>query len=100
MVNVGHDHVNDYCVNWKGVDLCYGGGCGFGAGAYGKTGWARRARVIELGQDPVTKEVTLPLAPTLTETLTPTLAGHNRHLEAFGLLHGRTCDEGSRTDLA
>jgi len=59
MVNVGHDHVNDYCVNWKGVDLCYGGGCGFGAGAYGKTGWARRARVIELGQDPVTKEGTI-----------------------------------------
>ena len=58
MVNVGHDHVNDYCTNWKGIDLCYGGGCGFGAGAYGKTGWARRARVIELGQDPITKEVT------------------------------------------
>lgn len=56
MVNVGHDHVNDYCANWKGIDLCYGGGCGFGAGAYGKTGWARRARVIELSQDPTTKQ--------------------------------------------
>ena len=63
--------MNDYCANWKGVDLCYGGGCGFGtwlhitiqlthtsvgAGAYGKTGWARRARVIELSQDPTTKQ--------------------------------------------
>lgn len=59
MTNVGHDHVNDYCANWKGIDLCYGGGCGFGHGAYGKTGWARRARVIELGQDAATGEGTI-----------------------------------------
>eukprot|EP00936_MAST-01D_sp_MAST-1D-sp1_P002879 g2879.t1 len=51
MTNVGHDHVNDYCANWKGIDLCYAGGCGFGHGAYGKAGWPRRARLIEIGQN-------------------------------------------------
>ncbi|KAH0922912.1 hypothetical protein HID58_022930 [Brassica napus] len=43
-VFVGHDHVNDFCGELKGVNLCYGGG--FGYHAYGKAGWERRARVV------------------------------------------------------
>ncbi|CAH8280642.1 unnamed protein product [Arabidopsis lyrata] len=43
-VFVGHDHVNDFCGELKGLNLCYGGG--FGYHAYGKAGWARRARVV------------------------------------------------------
>ncbi|KAG2326997.1 hypothetical protein Bca4012_035902 [Brassica carinata] len=43
-VFVGHDHVNDFCGELQGVNLCYGGG--FGYHAYGKTGWARRARIV------------------------------------------------------
>ncbi|CAN6822094.1 unnamed protein product [Brassica oleracea] len=43
-VFVGHDHVNDFCGEIKGVNLCYGGG--FGYHAYGKAGWERRARVV------------------------------------------------------
>ncbi|KAI4342855.1 hypothetical protein MLD38_027423 [Melastoma candidum] len=40
----GHDHINDFCGELTGIQLCYGGG--FGYHAYGKAGWARRARVI------------------------------------------------------
>lgn len=42
----GHDHVNEFCYKRQGVQLCYGGGTGFGE-AYGEEGFARRARVIE-----------------------------------------------------
>ncbi|KAL1217450.1 putative inactive purple acid phosphatase 28 [Cardamine amara subsp. amara] len=42
---IGHDHVNDFCGNLKGVWFCYGGG--FGYHAYGRPKWHRRARVIE-----------------------------------------------------
>ncbi|ESQ42692.1 hypothetical protein EUTSA_v10013720mg [Eutrema salsugineum] len=42
---IGHDHVNDFCGNLKGVWFCYGGG--FGYHAYGRPYWHRRARVIE-----------------------------------------------------
>ncbi|CAH8338116.1 unnamed protein product [Eruca vesicaria subsp. sativa] len=42
---IGHDHVNDFCGNLKGVWFCYGGG--FGYHAYGRWNWHRRARVIE-----------------------------------------------------
>lgn len=59
MTNVGHDHINDYCADWKGIQLCYAGGCGFGSGAYGRAGWARRARVIELGQDAASGDTTI-----------------------------------------
>ncbi|CAH0489073.1 unnamed protein product [Peronospora farinosa] len=45
-VFVGHDHVNDYCCFVQGVQLCYGGGTGFGR-AYGAANFSRRARVIE-----------------------------------------------------
>ncbi|KAH9294386.1 hypothetical protein KI387_040411, partial [Taxus chinensis] len=40
----GHDHLNDFCGNVKGIELCYSGG--FGYHAYGKAGWPRRSRVI------------------------------------------------------
>ncbi|CAG7871462.1 unnamed protein product [Brassica rapa] len=43
-VFVGHDHLNDFCGELKGLNLCYGGG--FGYHAYGKAGWQRRARVV------------------------------------------------------
>jgi len=48
IATVGHDHNNDYCGNWKGIELCYGGGAGFHA--YGYTGRARRARFFEIDQ--------------------------------------------------
>ena len=40
----GHDHLNDFCVRWEGIELCYEGSPGFTA--YG--GVPRRARVTEL----------------------------------------------------
>ncbi|RLN49113.1 hypothetical protein BBJ28_00025360 [Nothophytophthora sp. Chile5] len=43
---VGHDHLNEYCCLVKGVQLCYGGGTGFGR-SYGAPNFPRRARVIE-----------------------------------------------------
>ncbi|XP_051139069.1 probable inactive purple acid phosphatase 29 [Andrographis paniculata] len=43
-VFTGHDHLNDFCGNLRGINLCYAGG--FGYHAYGKAGWARRARVV------------------------------------------------------
>merc|ERR1712050_129485 len=42
----GHDHTNDYCVHYQGIQLCYEGSPGYQA--YGKDGWSRRARVTEL----------------------------------------------------
>ena len=41
---VGHDHLNDFCGELTGINLCYAGG--FGYHAYGKAGWERRARVV------------------------------------------------------
>eukprot|EP00878_Enallax_costatus_P016686 GHUV01017508.1.p2 GENE.GHUV01017508.1~~GHUV01017508.1.p2 ORF type:complete len:154 (+),score=39.67 GHUV01017508.1:1678-2139(+) len=49
MVNVGHDHVNDFCANMAGIRLCYGGG--FGYHAYNTAGFARRARVMQIKED-------------------------------------------------
>lgn len=43
-VFTGHDHLNDFCGKLRGIGLCYAGG--FGYHAYGKVGWARRARVV------------------------------------------------------
>lgn len=43
-VFTGHDHLNDFCGQLTGIQLCYAGG--FGYHAYGKAGWARRARVV------------------------------------------------------
>ncbi|KAK1934646.1 putative inactive purple acid phosphatase 29 [Phytophthora citrophthora] len=43
---VGHDHVNEYCYLRQGIQLCYGGGIGFGR-AYGSDEFERRARIVE-----------------------------------------------------
>ncbi|KAL3663918.1 hypothetical protein V7S43_010807 [Phytophthora oleae] len=43
---VGHDHVNEFCYLRQGIQLCYGGGIGFGR-AYGLDAFERRARVVE-----------------------------------------------------
>lgn len=51
---VGHDHVNEYCYKREGIQLCYGGGVGFGR-AYGGETFARRARVIEWSVDSANK---------------------------------------------
>ncbi|KAG0087484.1 purple acid phosphatase [Podila epicladia] len=42
----GHDHLNDYCLDHRGIHLCYGGGIGYGT--YGNAGTARRSRVFEI----------------------------------------------------
>lgn len=48
----GHDHTNDFCVEWQGVQLCYEGSPGFGGygycGPFKKKCVERRARVTEL----------------------------------------------------
>ncbi|OQR82298.1 hypothetical protein ACHHYP_16258 [Achlya hypogyna] len=43
---VGHDHDNNYCVERSGIELCYGGGSGYGA-AYNLAQAPRTARVIQ-----------------------------------------------------
>ncbi|MFA7692161.1 MAG: metallophosphoesterase family protein [Candidatus Hydrogenedentales bacterium] len=42
----GHDHTNDYIGELEGIYLAYGRGSGYGT--YGKEGFSRGARVIEL----------------------------------------------------
>ncbi|ORZ14453.1 Metallo-dependent phosphatase-like protein [Lobosporangium transversale] len=42
----GHDHLNDYCLNHHGINLCYGGGLGYGT--YGSPTIPRRSRVFEI----------------------------------------------------
>ena len=46
----GHDHTNDFCVEHRGVQLCYEGSPGFGGYGYCLLGICvnRRARVTEL----------------------------------------------------
>ena len=46
-VFVGHDHVNDYAVSWKGVMLCYGRFTG-GKTVYHDMPGSNGARIIEL----------------------------------------------------
>ena len=43
---VGHEHVNDFEATLHGVRLCYGRASGYGS--YGRRGFARGARLIEL----------------------------------------------------
>ncbi|KAG8378053.1 hypothetical protein BUALT_Bualt08G0098100 [Buddleja alternifolia] len=43
-VFTGHDHLNDFCGELTGINLCYAGGLGYHA--YGKAGWSRRARMV------------------------------------------------------
>ncbi|XP_071735280.1 probable inactive purple acid phosphatase 29 [Rutidosis leptorrhynchoides] len=45
-VFTGHDHLNDFCGELNGIKLCYGGGSGYHG--YGKAGWSRRARMVEV----------------------------------------------------
>ncbi|KAG0055621.1 purple acid phosphatase, partial [Gryganskiella cystojenkinii] len=42
----GHDHLNDYCLDHRGINLCYGGGLGYGS--YGSASVPRRSRVFEI----------------------------------------------------
>eukprot|EP00914_Ancora_sagittata_P032006 GHVO01064839.1.p1 GENE.GHVO01064839.1~~GHVO01064839.1.p1 ORF type:complete len:394 (-),score=70.77 GHVO01064839.1:232-1269(-) len=44
----GHDHLNDYCALYYGVQLCYAGGVGYQG--YSKPNWPRRLRIIELSK--------------------------------------------------
>ncbi|KAI8598977.1 Metallo-dependent phosphatase-like protein [Dissophora ornata] len=43
---VGHDHINDYCLDHRGINLCYGGGLGYGS--YGNANVPRRSRIFEI----------------------------------------------------
>ncbi|KAL0002445.1 hypothetical protein SO802_016226 [Lithocarpus litseifolius] len=52
-VFTGHDHLNDFCGELTGIQLCYAGG--FGYHAYGKAGWARRARVVVVNLEKMEK---------------------------------------------
>lgn len=47
MINVGHDHNNDFCGACYGIYLCYGGGVGYNT--YGSPGLSKRVRIIEIG---------------------------------------------------
>ncbi|OQR97206.1 hypothetical protein THRCLA_07049, partial [Thraustotheca clavata] len=47
---VGHDHDNNYCVERSRIQLCYGGGSGYGA-AYNLAKAPRNARVIQWQRD-------------------------------------------------
>jgi len=47
----GHDHTNDFCAEWQGIQLCYEGSPGFGAYGNAKLPYYRRARVTELTLD-------------------------------------------------
>jgi len=46
---VGHSHLNDFCGLHSGIHMCLGGGVGYHG--YGKAGWARRSRIIEIRDD-------------------------------------------------
>eukprot|EP01062_Namystynia_karyoxenos_P067209 TRINITY_DN61105_c0_g1_i1.p1 TRINITY_DN61105_c0_g1~~TRINITY_DN61105_c0_g1_i1.p1 ORF type:complete len:477 (+),score=126.25 TRINITY_DN61105_c0_g1_i1:75-1433(+) len=45
---VGHDHVNDFCGGWEGVELCYCGSPGFGGYGRLKPYYHRRTRVVQI----------------------------------------------------
>ena len=62
-MSVGHDHTNDFCAAYQGIQLCYEGSPGYQATfvrhlsdtyltpayqAYGRDGWSRRARVTQI----------------------------------------------------
>ncbi|EQC27289.1 hypothetical protein SDRG_14910 [Saprolegnia diclina VS20] len=53
----GHDHLNNYCILRKGIQLCYGGGVGYGQ-AYGNPSVARAARVIQWRRDDRAETIT------------------------------------------
>lgn len=65
-VFVGHDHANDFEANLHGIRLCYGRASGYGA--YGRRGFARGGRVIELApgqRDFKTRIVKAPSRPSV-----------------------------------
>ena len=47
-VFAGHDHINDYCAAMHGIALCYGRAGGYST--YGRRGYAKGSRVIELNR--------------------------------------------------
>ncbi|KAH7433306.1 hypothetical protein KP509_07G063200 [Ceratopteris richardii] len=52
----GHDHINDFCSELaENIMMCYGGGAGYHA--YGKAGWSRRARVVDISLHSIWDEV-------------------------------------------
>ncbi|KDO21644.1 hypothetical protein SPRG_12885 [Saprolegnia parasitica CBS 223.65] len=53
----GHDHLNSYCIERKGIQLCYGGGVGYGQ-AYGNPSVARAARMIQWRRDDRAETIT------------------------------------------
>lgn len=44
----GHNHVNDYCLEKEGIQLCFAGGAGIGAYGAEHLGWPRRARLFAI----------------------------------------------------
>ncbi|KAI8645473.1 Metallo-dependent phosphatase-like protein [Parasitella parasitica] len=46
VTSCGHDHVNDYCLEKEGIQLCYAGGAGVGGYGAEHLGWPRRSRVF------------------------------------------------------
>jgi len=44
----GHDHTNDFCIESRGIQLCYEGSPGYQAYGLSKPGYPRRARVTEV----------------------------------------------------
>lgn len=48
-ITVGHDHCNDYCGNYHGIELCYGGHTGYGGyNCEGLPNHYQRSRIIEI----------------------------------------------------
>lgn len=43
---VGHDHVNDFCVLYHTIQLCYSGSSGYNT--YGRPDMSRRHRIVEI----------------------------------------------------
>lgn len=48
VTSCGHNHVNDFCMEKNGIQLCYGGGAGVGGYGAEHMGWPRRARVFKI----------------------------------------------------
>ncbi|CEI98911.1 hypothetical protein RMCBS344292_13007 [Rhizopus microsporus] len=50
IASCGRDHVNDFCLEKEGIQLCYAGGAGVGGYGAAHMGWPRRSRIIKLSQ--------------------------------------------------
>ncbi|KAI8076022.1 Metallo-dependent phosphatase-like protein [Thamnidium elegans] len=48
VTSCGHDHVNDFCMERDGIQLCYGGGGGVGGYGAEHLGWPRRSRIFKI----------------------------------------------------